>query len=281
MGEDLIDSVAAWARSRPDLHAAILVGSHARSDAPADEWSDIDIALVADDPSRYTEHADWVRELGEPLATFVESTPVGLDLERRILFASGEDVDLAFMSREQAEVMRETGLPPGPALVVRRGYRILFDEIGLTEAFEQAAAAVPARQPPPDEEAFAEVVNEFWYMALWAARKLARGELWVARSISECCLKALLALVLAWHAQARDEEVDTWHRSRFLERWTDPVALRELAETAATYDLRAAHAALLATTRLFERVGGETARELGFAYPVVDHDRVRAWIKEL
>lgn len=85
MGEDLIDSVAAWARSRPDLRAAILVGSHARTDVPADEWSDVDITLVADDPTRYTEHADWVRELGEPLATFVEPASPGPQLERRIL----------------------------------------------------------------------------------------------------------------------------------------------------------------------------------------------------
>lgn len=185
------------------------------------------------------------------------------------------------MSRAEAELRRDTGLPPGPAGVIRRGYRILFDEIGLTEAVEQAAATAPARLPPLHEEVFAEVVNEFWYTALWAARKLARGELWVARRACEGGLKALLARVLEWQARARDESMDTWHRSRFLERWADPAALRELGETAATYEPRAAHAALLAATRLFERVGGETARELGFAYPVVDHDRVVGWITEL
>lgn len=281
MGENLIDSVADWARGRPDLRAAILVGSHARTDVPADKWSDIDITLVADDPSRYTEHADWVGELGEALATFVEPASPGPFLERRILFASGEDVDLSFMSREQVEATRDTGLPPGPAGVVRRGYRILFDEIGLTGTIAKAATAAPTRPLPPHEETFGEVVSEFWYIALWAARKLARGELWVARRACECGLKALLSRVLEWQARARDEAVDTWHGSRFLEHWADPAVLRELAQTAGTYEPREAHAALLATTRLFERVAHETARELGFAYPIVDHDRVVAWIKEL
>ena len=44
---DLIAAaVADWARMRDDVRAVVVVGSHARTDAPADRWSDLDIAAV-------------------------------------------------------------------------------------------------------------------------------------------------------------------------------------------------------------------------------------------
>ncbi len=42
---DLIAAaVADWARSRDDVRAVVVVGSQARTDAPADRWSDLDVA---------------------------------------------------------------------------------------------------------------------------------------------------------------------------------------------------------------------------------------------
>jgi predicted nucleotidyltransferase len=43
--------ISAWASARPDIHAAALVGSHARGTAKPD--SDIDIVLLVDDPNIY------------------------------------------------------------------------------------------------------------------------------------------------------------------------------------------------------------------------------------
>jgi hypothetical protein len=36
--ETLLTAVAAWGRRRPDVHAILLVGSHARTELPADRW---------------------------------------------------------------------------------------------------------------------------------------------------------------------------------------------------------------------------------------------------
>ena len=35
-----------WAKKRADVRAAIVVGSRARTDHPADEWADLDVALA-------------------------------------------------------------------------------------------------------------------------------------------------------------------------------------------------------------------------------------------
>lgn len=41
----LIENLVSWAQAQDDIRAAILIGSRARSDHPADEWSDLDVLL--------------------------------------------------------------------------------------------------------------------------------------------------------------------------------------------------------------------------------------------
>ena len=41
--DELLQRFQAWAEQRADIRAALLVGSRARAERPADAWSDIDI----------------------------------------------------------------------------------------------------------------------------------------------------------------------------------------------------------------------------------------------
>ena len=43
--ENLEKNFVSWAQAKEDIRAAFMVGSRARSDHPADEWSDMDIIL--------------------------------------------------------------------------------------------------------------------------------------------------------------------------------------------------------------------------------------------
>jgi Streptomycin adenylyltransferase len=75
--EALLAVVTDWGRERSDVRAVLVVGSRARADTPADEWSDIDLALVVDDPTPYLASAEWLGAFGRPLLSFVEPTAVG------------------------------------------------------------------------------------------------------------------------------------------------------------------------------------------------------------
>ncbi|HZC74338.1 MAG TPA: aminoglycoside 6-adenylyltransferase, partial [Gaiellaceae bacterium] len=93
--EAFLGRVAEWAASRPDVRAAVLVGSQARSETPADEYSDVDIGLFADEPALLLEDRSWLRTFGEPVLSFLEPTAVGGQLERRVLFDDGLEVDFS------------------------------------------------------------------------------------------------------------------------------------------------------------------------------------------
>jgi hypothetical protein len=58
--EVLLAAVGAWGRRRNDVHVALLVGSQARAEVPADQRSDVDVVLMVDEPVRYAGEAGWL-----------------------------------------------------------------------------------------------------------------------------------------------------------------------------------------------------------------------------
>jgi aminoglycoside 6-adenylyltransferase len=261
--EAFLEEVANWAHERKGVRAAVLLGSQARAALPADEFSDVDLLLVVDDPAPFLEFSDWLEPFGEPLLTFVEGTAVGAERERRVLFRSGLEVDFSVVTPTGFGTLARL---PEAAGVVARGYRVLYDEVGLSDELADAAKGTVA----PEEVDLGRLSQDFWYHALWAAKKLRRGEIYVAKQACDCYLKALLITVLA----AREHGRDTWHRGRFLERWAAPEDLAEFRGAFALYDEADVARAIRATADLFERV----QLELGCS---ADHAEVRRRLDEL
>ncbi len=256
MHERFLARVADWARARDDVRAVVLIGSQARASAPADEWSDVDLLLLVADPAPYVAGSDWVAAFGEPLLTIVEPTAVGGELERRVLYRDGLQVDFALMPAGALPALMASR---EAASVPARGHRVLLDREGV----EAALTRLPAPQPRRPGAAELEAAGaEFWYFAVLAARKLARGEVWVAKQLCDGLLKAQVVQLLAWRAAAGDPALDTWHRGRFLERWADAPTLAELASAYASYDAADVARALARTVELFARVEADCARLL-------------------
>jgi aminoglycoside 6-adenylyltransferase len=262
-------AAADWASERGDIAALLLVGSQARRDTPADRWSDLDLILLLDDPQPYLEDASWVEELGRPVVTFLEATPDG-HWERRVLFEEGEDVDFVLFSTAALKRLEQS---ENATALIRRGYRVLLDRIGVSERLARIArTSAPDRHPSADE--LRDLASDFWYHALWTAKKLRRGEVFSAKECLDCYLKARLTTLLRWHALAVDPSIDTWHGGRFLERWADPGALATLERAYARYDLRDVVRALWETIDLWQEIEEETARRLGIATGL-DHAELR------
>jgi aminoglycoside 6-adenylyltransferase len=253
-----LEQLASWGRDRPDVRAVALVGSQVRADVPADEFSDVDVVLVVEDVAPYIDSASWLAVFGDVLLTFVEPTAVGGLLERRALFASGLEVDFSLVPARVADALlanRDT------AAVVARGYRLLYDEIGLTPQFASAETVAPVL---PTAAELAQLSHDFWYHALWAAKKLRRGETYVAKQACDCYLKALLVELMATAARLREPELDTWHRGRFLERWATAQELAELGETFARYEPGDVARAIYATIEMFGRLEREVSARVTF-----------------
>jgi aminoglycoside 6-adenylyltransferase len=250
-----LDEVAAWAGAQADVRAVLLVGSQARLDSPADDFSDVDLGLFVDDPERYLGDDTWVRSFGEPLLTLLEPTAVGGFEERRVLFRDGLEVDFSILPAAIAKA------PPAEAdAVLGRGFRVVYDDIGLDDL-------EPADTPPttpPTQAALTQLSNDFWYHLLWGAKKLRRGELLLANQVCNCYLTGLLVELARWRAHDRD----TWHGYRFFERWAGGEVTEALAPTFAQYEAADIARALRAKGELFGRLEEDVAQRFHLVEPV-------------
>jgi aminoglycoside 6-adenylyltransferase len=156
--EALLAAVVAWGQERSDLRAVLVVGSQARADTRADQWSDIDLVLMVDDPAPYLAGWEWLRTFGRPLLTFVEPTAVGPFAERRVLFETGLEVDFVVLPAAAARSMAQD--PEGRA-VLRRGFHVLVDKLDLEATLRDSAAQPPALDLP-DQATFDQLTHDFW-----------------------------------------------------------------------------------------------------------------------
>jgi aminoglycoside 6-adenylyltransferase len=230
----------------------------------------------------------------------VEDTGTGGQKERRVLFEGGLDVDFAVLSRRiirillmlsrlQGRFPRLLRLPLLQSLqpllagfqdLANRGIRVLVDKDGM---FKHLLAAAPVEPPqPPTQTQFLQVVNDFWYHAVWTAKHLRRGELWWAKSGCDMHMKGLLRQMMEWHARAlKGQDHDTWMRGRFLEEWADPRAVAGLRKAFAHYDEDDVWDALLATMALFEWLSVEAGERLGYTCPAFGIERARELVQRL
>lgn len=262
----LIDRIATWAGARADIRAAVIIGSRARQETPADAWSDLDLLLITTNPRRYITETDWLRPLGEWHLTFLEQTGGGAITERRVLFVGGLDVDFIPLTPELIdEMLRADPMPPEVRSALGRGVRPLVDKDGIAARMAWVAFSPPK---PPTQAQYDQVVHDLLYHALWTAKKWQRGEFWTALHSLDGHMKWRLLRMVEWHTLAtRLAAPDTWHAGRFLERWADPRILTGLRTAFAHYDAQDILRALTETLKLFRWVAIETGQALGFHYP--------------
>jgi aminoglycoside 6-adenylyltransferase len=279
--EALAQRFLAWASPRDDVRAAVIVGSRARADPPADEWSDLDMLIYAHDPQPYLADSDWLAVLGHPWLTFLEPTPDGRGTERRVLLKGGLDVDLVFFPASILQQVLDAGVPPDAVGIFQRGTRILLDKDHVAERILGAMPAVrPA--PRPSQGEFHDLVSDFWYHTVWTAKKLRRGELWTAKGCCDVYMKWRLQTLIEWHARAtHGADYDTWHAGRFLEQWADVRVVQALPRIYAHYDADDLWRALQATMELFRWVALETADRLHYAYPMLGAAEAAAHVERL
>jgi aminoglycoside 6-adenylyltransferase len=302
--EQLIERLVAWAETQPDIRAALIVGSRAREERPADEWSDLDVILVVAEPERYLTRTDWLENIGTPWITFIERTGTGDEKEHRVLFKGGLDVDfiplpakkwqplvrllkarerfpqlLSLLPRSLSKEVKQ-GIAAFSD-VARRGVKVLVDKNGIAESLLLAITEAPTPDPPTQDE-FLNLVNDFWSHAVWTAKKLRRGELWTAKGCSDSYMKWRLLRMIEWHACAKNSfEYDTWHGGRFLERWADPRIVEGLHDAFAHYDEDDLWRGLPATMDLFRWVAIETAARMGHTYPSAADEYATELVKGL
>jgi aminoglycoside 6-adenylyltransferase len=275
----LLENFIEWARTQVDIRAVILAGSTGRKNNPADEWSDYDLIVVTTDPPQYLTSMDWLVHIGNPWVSVIERTSAGEPFERRVLFEGGFDMDFIIISPEN--ILRDFNNKSIVLEIIQSGRQVLLDKDAILSNLLDLSLPVQA-VTRPSYQTFQEVVNDFWFHVAWTAKKIKRGELWVAKNCCDTYLKNLLLRMIEWEAKSVNGwDFNTWFNGRFLERWALPQTVDELHGVFAIYNAESVWQALQATQVMFRRVAMETASHLGYSYPIVCDEKVSNWITQI
>jgi aminoglycoside 6-adenylyltransferase len=268
-----------WATQNKSLQLALVVGSRARSQPPADEWSDLDLILFFDDPAPWTGTNTWLEAFGEIELAYSHASPAG-DVEWLVLYASGLKADFMvarFPPPVKNEADRREYLLHGPFKeVLAFGLRLLVDKRGefgeLPEWIEPAGAA-----SLQEEATYTTHLHRFWMNCTRVAKFLRREDLWRAKMLCDCTMKQQLLTLLEWLALADGTSAgQVWYEGRNLPNWADSSALEVLPATFGRYESADLWRALHASMHLFQRLAQECSRHLGYPYP----DDLEARIRE-
>ena len=269
----LLASIVRWAEESPNIVTLILTGSRARLGASVDEFSDLDVEVIADDPTELIRNDAWLSRFGR-IWVYLPAVK-GQRYETRLVFyEGGTKVDFSLCGRERLSAMVEAQVLDD---LYERGHRVLVDKAGITSNLPPATGEFPGKRLPGQEE-FAAVVNEFWFEAAHIPRYLLRDELWVAK-FRDWTMKTLLLTMLEWHAIASsDQNVDVWHIGTHMMDWVDEATWNDIHTIFSGFDARESWHGLLATARLFRRLARETAAAADLEYPAEADKSISGYI---
>lgn len=270
---DLIERITAWAAAEDDVEAAVIIGSRARTDDPADEYSDLDLLLIVTEKTRFFQSTDWIDALGQHWLWFDERTPLGA-MERRVLFDHALDVDFAIMGQDDLKQVLHTRA----ISVLQRGYRILVDKTDLQQELKQIPQTKPVVQPLEEKE-FNNIVKDFWYHSVWCTKKLLRGELWMTKSCLDGYMKRLMLRIFECLAHAKHGwDYDTWFDGRFFDTWADQQVKDGIRTAFSHYNETDIARALMASMDLFRTTARKTADLMSYRYPQQEDQYATSWV---
>lgn len=259
--KEIINRILELCAAREEIRAIIVIGSQARKNKKADEYSDLDLIVVCDVPEKLLYKDEWLNHLGKREYSFVEDT-IANQKERRVLFEGSLDVDFIVLSTEFFRFALENHLQDD---IMKRGYRILYDDAGFSDSMAKIPVMDHMKNDVPSEEEFRNLVNEFYYHIVWTEKKISRGELWTAKMCVDVHLKnLLLRMIEMYEICVHGIDFDVWHNGRMLEEWADEDIVQELSQCFAHYDADDIKKALDHTAALFTRLSKVCAEKYDY-----------------
>ncbi|MBL8164694.1 MAG: aminoglycoside 6-adenylyltransferase, partial [Anaerolineae bacterium] len=182
-----------WVEQQDSIRALLLVGSQARIDHPADEWSDLDLILFCREYDHFLADTRWLNNIAEVWVCIASQIGTG-EPELLAVFEGGLKVDFVFIQKPLVPALTDSALL---RTVCARGFIALLDKDD-----EMPQLALPehnsAQHTLPSEAEFSATVEQFWYNALYVAKQVRRQQLWLAKD-RDWAIKKIMLRLLEWH----------------------------------------------------------------------------------
>ena len=271
-----------WASSQPDVRAVVVIGSRARVDHPASEWSDLDLLVFTNQPGESVAKTDWLASIGEVQFTARERFARDDWIPLVVIFTGMRKVDIVFTLIPSScsphdELNNVLAASPYPH-VFSHGIKILYDRYPSNTSIALPLGLGYSPSLPSQDE-FTNDVNLFWVHAIHTGILIQCGERWRACNQLQVELKGSLLIFIERQARLHyGMEHKIWPRGCYLEDWADQRILAALPQCFSGNPSCNLWQALMATCDLFHWLAVEVAGGLGYIYPTASESCTREWI---
>ena len=272
--KEIKENIRRYSEADSAIKAVIAIGSTIRESVKVDEYSDLDLIIVTDNPTSWYS-GEYPKLLGEISIEFVEPT-LGNGKEYRAVYDEDKDVDMIIFTPEQLTEAVKNGTA---GWVMNRGYDFLCDKAGFSGLVREYVKP-SVSSPQISELEYLNLTNDFYFHNIWAAKKLLRGELWSAKMCVDAYLKNYLLKIIEFYCYQKDGR-DVWHDGRFVDRWADDWILEKLTVCFAHYEKNDIGKALVHTHELFKKLAADVADMNGYFYPQKAENTSSEFLKRL
>ena len=272
----MLGLILATARNDERIRAVILNGSRANPNVVPDRFQDFDVVYVVTDVAPFVNDSRWIDRFGERM---ILQTPTlmadpapdpGDHFTYLMQFSDGNRVDLTLVPVEQVFALKEDSLSI-----------LLLDKDGQLPPFPPPSEVSYFPQTP-SAKAFADCCNEFWWVAPYVAKGLARGEFLYAHHVLESALRQQMMKMLTWLFGIKTEfKRNPGKAGNHFNEVLSAKHWEMLLGTYSTAEVDAAWDALFIMGDLFRECAQEVAQSFGFVYPTEEDLRVSQYLQSI
>ena len=281
--DETVGRIIAWAQRDSNVEGAIVIGSQVRPVPSADEWSDLDVMLLANDPYALLNSAHWLGEFGTPVCAFTEVTVLHFVpwnwCVKRVLYDDNRDVDFSILPYDQL-----TDVLSINQSIIAKGHRVIYDSHAdlLSRRIGTLVTAAGKEELAPLSEAeLRHDLNDFLFCVIWSLKKIKRGELWTAVTCINGHIKDLLLKLIESHNLSIAQKPSLlMYEGRFLEERADGVLLAELKHCFTRYVAAEAMQTLSHLIDVMQRISGAICEQNGYRLDAEQFEMIRQMYRE-
>lgn len=281
---ETIDKLRMWSQQEKSIQGTLILGSQVRNEFEGDEWSDLDVLLLVDNPGVFLQTDTWLVFLGDIVCVTIEETVLyWVDLTWsviRVLFSDNRTVDFCILPSDRVDDVLSVN-----AEIHAHGYEVIYDaNLNLLKSkIETTLANVKEESLKiPTEDELKQLINDLLFQLMFTCKKIKRNELWVAVSTINQLVSSKLLQLIEFHTTSITKTSHRIHYDgRFLEQRIYQDILNRLPQCFAKYDVLDAIQTvdhLLDTTYVLSK---DICKENAYSFNADQFDRIRKLYGEM
>lgn len=260
-----------FAKANDNIRALVLQGSFVNSNAPIDDFSDLDPLFYVENLSEFVNNDDWKKVFGNPISSFHDEGIITDNQKwytRLTIYDDSFKIDFGFASIESAKYANEMKL-----------YKVYLDKDNIIPSPEVADERKFYVKKPTENE-FLERLNTFFFDSSYVVKALARDEMFFEKYMEQV-LKKKIHKLLEWYIGVKHNFlVNTGTVGRYFKKHLSSKVWDMLLATYPDHNKENCVKALFASYDLVRYLGTYISKELGYDYPYKHEEDMLEYCKD-